>query len=397
MISARKTTWMSLSCSLTLLLGTPAIADDTELLLINPDPSLNPKPNVMFILDTSGSMNSNETTVEPYDSAVNYSGSCDASALFWTDVDTLPVCDGNETQFIAKTSFQCEFAARQLSGIGSYTDTMVQYRDAGTGATSWQYLEPGDNSNSVECRADRGTHGDGTPGEVYAASASGATPWTSDSTQELSWGSAPRNLSYTVFDGNYLNWKSSPNTVSLSRTQIMKIVTTKVLDSINNLNVGVMRFNQTQGGPVLLGLTDLDTNRQVILDTIDGLDANGWTPLSETLYENALYWTGAPAWYGEQVSEYTTDPGALFSTGPEVYQSPTLDSCAKNFNVLLTDGAPTQDDDGPVRAPTLPNFTSVLGRSSCLVMAQARGNAWTISQNISAKWIPIPHWMAIKR
>ena len=65
-ISTRKTTWMSVSCAFALLAGMPAIADDTELLLINPDPSNNPKPNVMFILDSSGSM----TTTADDDSAV---------------------------------------------------------------------------------------------------------------------------------------------------------------------------------------------------------------------------------------------------------------------------------------------------------------------------------------
>ena len=38
-ISTRKTTWTSLGCVVALLSGTPALADDTELLLINPDPT----------------------------------------------------------------------------------------------------------------------------------------------------------------------------------------------------------------------------------------------------------------------------------------------------------------------------------------------------------------------
>jgi hypothetical protein len=46
-ISTRKITWMSVGCAVAMLTGMPAIADDTELLLLNPDRSQNPKPNVM--------------------------------------------------------------------------------------------------------------------------------------------------------------------------------------------------------------------------------------------------------------------------------------------------------------------------------------------------------------
>ncbi len=52
--------------------GTPALADDTELLLLNPDELTAPKPNIMFILDTSGSMTTVENTREIYDSALAF-------------------------------------------------------------------------------------------------------------------------------------------------------------------------------------------------------------------------------------------------------------------------------------------------------------------------------------
>ena len=101
-ISNRKNTWISVGCGIALLSGAPAMADDTELLLITPDPRFNPKPNVMFILDTSGSMGTTETTIQPYDNTITYSGACDVNALYWTDVDVLPICDVNNTQWIDK-------------------------------------------------------------------------------------------------------------------------------------------------------------------------------------------------------------------------------------------------------------------------------------------------------
>ena len=371
-ISSRKFTWTSTGCALALLSGAPAFADDTELLLINPDPTLNPKPNVMFILDTSGSMTTTESTNAPYDSSTNYSGLCDTDAIYWTDVDVLPVCDslGTNIQWVWKTAFQCDYATNQIQGIGSFTNTMVQYRSDGASAEKWQYLAPAEYSGPVECQADSGVHGDGSNStDVYAVNGTGLSyPWTDLATSELSWGSAPRNLSYTVYDGNYLNWKNSPTSVTLSRSVIMKEVTKKVLSSVRNLNVGLMRFNNNEGGPVILGITDLDSNRAAVMTAIDSLPAGGGTPLSEVMYENALYWRGMSAHYGELINETPTNPNALVSPDPatEVYKQPTWDVCAKNYNVLLTDGQPNNNEDELTLIPSLPNYSAALGgRTSC--------------------------------
>ena len=377
----RKNTWMSVSCVAALLVGAPAVADDTELLLINPDPSKNPKPNVMFILDTSGSMTTQQTTVEPYDGNTTYGGDCDPNRVYWTDVDIVPDCDASNTQYIEKTSFQCQYATNQMFGIGSFTNTMVQYRDGGkdgmsTGNAKWQYLAPGYHTEPVECQADSGVHGDGRATFLWAASGINlADPFTDDPKSELSWGSAPRNLAYTFYDGNYLNWKNSPVSVSLSRSDIMKEVTKKVLSSVNNLNVGLMRFNPTGpndergvGGSISLDITDLDANRQAVLDAVDALPADGWTPLSETMYENALYWRGMAANYGI-IGWNDTDTSALAGGGAAVagavYEAPEWDVCAKNYNVLLTDGEPTQDTDTPGLMANLPGIAGALGYTGC--------------------------------
>ena len=125
-IFTHKITWMSISCALALLTGVPVIADDTELLLISPDPTNEPKANVMFILDTSGSMNTTQETTEPYDSTNTYGGDCRMDAIYWTDVDVQPVCDGSNTSYIPESSLHCDFASNQMSRIGSSTNPTVQ-------------------------------------------------------------------------------------------------------------------------------------------------------------------------------------------------------------------------------------------------------------------------------
>ncbi|MDX2410618.1 MAG: PilC/PilY family type IV pilus protein [Woeseiaceae bacterium] len=380
-ISTRKITWMSVGCAVAMLTGMPAIADDTELLLLNPDPSQNPKPNVMFILDTSGSMTTTQATTKPYDTTNPYPGSCDSDTMYWTDVDVTPVCDVDNVQYFAKSVYHCDYSMQQISGIGSYTDTMVMFRPdlvaaIGTDENQWDHLEKDFHDSRVECQADSGDHGDGTTDYVYALRGTDlSTPFTNVESNELSWGSNPANRSYTVFDGNYLNWKTNPIPDTLSRSVIMKAVTKQVLSSVKNLNVGLMRFNPTGpndvaggdrgvGGSVILDLTDLDANRQDVLDAVEALPASGWTPLSETMYESALYWRGLPAKYGD-IDWAVTDDDALVSSDPMRYEIPEWDVCAKNYNVMLTDGAPTEDVETPGLLGNLPNFAGALGYAGC--------------------------------
>ena len=382
-ISMRKTTWMSVSFAVALLTGLPAVADDTELLLINPDPSQNPKPNVMFILDSSGSMTTTQSTLKPYNSATVYAGDCDSTALYWTDVDVTPDCSVPNDQWFYKSNYYCDFSTRQIEGIGSYTDTMIMFRPdvADPAKNSWNDFVAGRHDDPIECQADSGKDGDGMDlFKIYAQSGSELAPssaYTNNPDQEVSWGSPPRNISYTVYDGNYLNWQILGETATLSRSAIMKETAKKVLSSVNNLNVGLMRFDGNDGGAVILDITDLDSMRQTVLDAIDGIGAGGNTPLSETLYEAALYWRGLDAHYGAAAMSTLTDPNALLA-GTETYEQPDWDVCAKNYNVLLTDGQPTEDYDTAGDAVTaglignLPNIATALGYTGCdgTVLAQ---------------------------
>ncbi|MGI9204305.1 MAG: PilC/PilY family type IV pilus protein [Woeseiaceae bacterium] len=377
-IRKKKLAWMTAASIYAMAAGAPVWADDTELLLVNPNSSVQPKPNVLLILDTSGSMDSLEETAKPYDPNQTYNtGLCDPGKLYWTDIDVLPVCAGAglDTQVIEKSAFKCDAATRRLNGIGNYSNTMVQWRSAPFSIGTvywWQDLAAGDETSWVECQNDREKHGDGTAGDVYATAyawfnSSASNAWVSDPSIELSWGSAPRNVEYTVYDGNWLNWKSNPELVNLERLDIVQKVTTTVLNSIENVNVGLMRFNDNDGGPIIHAVSDLEQNRSSLVSKVNALDHQGRTPLSEVLYEAALYWDGLAAEFGERIDQYPTDPNALMSpTGPEIYRSPILDSCAKNYNVLLSDGNPNDNEEERTLVPTLPEFAALTGSAACI-------------------------------
>ncbi len=372
----KKTQWTCLGLALALTSGSPSLADDTEILLINPNQANPPKPNVMFIIDSSGSMGSSVSTKEQYDSAVSYpaDAGCDPNRLYWTLVTSVPSCEAANTQFIENTSFSCAAATARIVGIGSYTDSMVQYRDDGTGATAWQTLLPGNNLGLVECEDDSGVHGASSTAasKPFALKGNSAEAYTSDATQEIAWISNSVSDSVTVYDGNYLNYRATPVLVSARKIDIVRDVTTTVMNSISNVNVGIMRFNADAGGPVIQDIVDLDVdqNRTAVLLAINGIEAAGATPLSETLYEAARFWRGMPAYYGESVNEHTTDPGALRQLSPEIYEQPAMDSCTKNFNVLLSDGVPNTDQETPSLVNDvingLPDWSTVLGgRTGC--------------------------------
>jgi len=375
----RKTKWMSVGLLLALTCAAPVYADDTELLLLNPNAAVQAVPNVLLIIDSSGSMGDQEQTREVYDSAITYLGgvnACDPAYLYWSTYKNItPSCDPANTKRVLKTAFLCEDARQQIAGIGLYKGRMAQYRTGASGffsiflglsAARWQNLEAGNESAVVECQKDRKKHGDGLNlTDLYAQKGGDVAMYTSDKDDEVSWGSWPTNQNVTVYDGNYLNYIVNPTYIQDSRINIVNNTAKAILNSISGISVGIMRFNDTQGGPVILGVKDLDTNRTAILNTINGIVAGGYTPVSETMYEAARYWRGLPGHYDNLINEHTTDPDALASTSPDVYQPPGNQSCAKNFNVVLTDGAPTNDTDPPGLVDSLPNWLATQGYAGC--------------------------------
>ncbi|MCG8369132.1 MAG: hypothetical protein MJA32_01315 [Proteobacteria bacterium] len=382
----RKTTGTVLGVMLALAAGVPALADDTELLLVAPTDPSQLKPNVMFILDTSGSMTTTQETDVPFDPDTDYSdlGDCDGDSMYYSEDGSIPVCDDDNDLYIDKTSWHCDASSVQIAGVGSYTGVLVQYRapgggggdddedeDEDNGDKEWLPLEPGNRFDDVECEADSATHGRNdfaTTTDVYATNAydSNGDGWTNDSSQEISWGSSGVNRTYSMYDGNYINYKQNPPQETRSRSYIMKLATKQVLNSVDDMNVGIMRFNHKEGGVVIRAPSDLDSNRAQILAEIDALGAAGWTPLSETLFENALFWMGLPGHYAGTIDEHTTDPNALAVTEPApIYRQPDMLSCSKNFNVLITDGKPTQDAGTPGLLGQLPGYGTVLNRTGC--------------------------------
>ena len=168
----KRVQWTGIGLTLALLAGSPAWADDTELLLSTPNSTGADKPNILFILDSSGSMTTIEKTQAPYDRNGKYSGSCSRNRYYWTEGNSIPECRSDGRYSVEKTSFYCAQGVAQMSEAGSYYDTFAQYRRTNRSGFRWRPIRDRDDESPVECAGDSGKHGAGYDGDdedaVYA-------------------------------------------------------------------------------------------------------------------------------------------------------------------------------------------------------------------------------------
>ena len=94
----RQLATVAVAAVITLMASAPARADDTEL-FVGPAVTASPsRPNILFVMDTSGSMANTVQSKLPYSATTTYSGSCDAGRVYWSRPDgqgkfTPPDCD----------------------------------------------------------------------------------------------------------------------------------------------------------------------------------------------------------------------------------------------------------------------------------------------------------------
>jgi len=366
-----KTRAMLLTFIVSAMTALPLLADDTEVYLGDLAFSTNIRPNVLFIIDTSGSMSTNVTmTTGTYDPATTYSGSCDPAYVYWassTSNGTAPSCSTNS--YIATSSNNCADSAPALAtgasgGPGYYTGTLARY-NIRHGEDRWQRLSNRDHSEIIDCAADYGIHGDGGA-NTYPADENDGGPYRSNSTNAINWNNT--GGVYTLYSANYLNWINSPGvTTTQTRLQIVQNVFNNLIDSTSGINASLMRFDDrdttsNHGGYFLLPMQALDSSsRTTFKNAANTLTANGYTPLSETMYEAARFFRGENVKFGNSTSPGTNHSGVLDPSDSTLYVSPISYQCQQNYIVLLTDGDPTYDSDADSDIAALPDFALTAG------------------------------------
>jgi type IV pilus assembly protein PilY1 len=338
-LTKKQLAWFAVGALWTMLTGRAAWGDDTELFVGMASASSASRPNILLIIDNSGSMGDEILTQDTYNPASTYAGTCSTSVIYWrTNTGTPPDCA--TARYFNNTAMMCQAGLTSLASAGEFTDQMAQYNDStGRNGKTWGSISQFQRNRLVECQDDNGVHGDGNPAaNVYPLN--GATnaqdAWQATPGGSFSW--AAQGV-YTVYSGNYLNWYYGPTHLQ-QKLQVVKDVANSLLNSINGVNIGLMVFNDNQGGYVLHAMENIATARSSMISQINALTADTWTPLSETLYEAGLYYAGKAIDYGTSSVSAARDPG-----NNNVYNSPLTISCQKNFVVILTDGGPTKDNN----------------------------------------------------
>jgi type IV pilus assembly protein PilY1 len=367
------TTWIMAGFAWALVAGAPALADDTELFVGTTGAGAGTQPNILLVIDTSGSMGDTVTTQSTYSSSTVYPGSCSTSRVYWSSGTSGPPNCGT-SQYVDASYMVCQAAQDAFDlDAGRYTGTIAQYDSVKNGSTDtanrWETLAWGRNDEYVECEADNGVHGQATGNaEVYPRDNANPIKWTSNASQGIDWNASPTNTTYTLYEGNYLNWYYGP-TSSARKIDIVKDVATDLVNSISGVNIGLMRFNNNEGGPIIHAVEDVASARSALVSTISSLGAGGFTPLSEVLYEAGLYYRGAHVDYGNTQgppnSVAAARSGAPGTPEYNIYDSPIASSCQKNFIVMLTDGDPTYDSSANSKITGQPNYGTAVGGGTC--------------------------------
>ena len=346
-------------------------ADDTEIYVGSNSLSSDIKPNVVFIIDTSGSMDTDETVINgTYDSSTAYLGTCTSDKIYYSTNGSAPDCSTNN--YILATSNTCKASATALSstGTGYYNVRAARYKAGssrgrgGSASDTWDNLSSSNHDDYVECADDWGVHGQTDASTtLYPADESDGGPWVSSSASGIRWSRTGDD--YTFYNANYLNWINGTGVSTIkTRLEIVQEVFSNLMDSVSNINISVMRFDENgSGGYFIMPMAELtDSNRANYQTAVNNLTANGNTPLSETLYESYLFYKGAAQHFGDSSSPSTNVAGVLDGSN---YQSPIEYQCQKNFVILLTDGDPTNDDEADSNIEGLSGFSAVTGAASC--------------------------------
>ena len=201
---------LATAAAVTVLSTMPARADDTEL-FVGPAVTAPPaRPNILFIVDTSGSMDEEQWTQGEFIPGETYSGSCDRGRLYWSRTGTPPDC-GSSMDYISTSAFVCNNAQRSLSLNGyAVVERAAQWQPR-VSSTVPRTLLAGTCAKRLEQlrRVRSGcwySRRDASSSRRYAVNGS-SDAWQSSATL---W---PGGETGTVhfYSGNYLNYRADPD------------------------------------------------------------------------------------------------------------------------------------------------------------------------------------------
>lgn len=167
------------------------------------------------------------------------------------------------------------------------------------------------------------------------------------------------------------------------RINVARTVSASLVTANRALRMGLATFNSPTtadrgpGGYIVRAITDLQattsttssqatTNYNNLVSSINALGAVANTPLAESYYE---------------VTRYFRSMAPYYNSSPSTYTSPIQYRCQKNFGVVITDGLPTYDRSFPTNDPAitsankLPNWDNVSNDGDNPTSGDAEGDS----------------------
>lgn len=322
------------------------IADDTELFVSDVSDENGIRPQVLIIFDNSGSMRTSEEVVaEPYDNSIDYTNGNNSTKIYWSSNTEIPSHDSNKYFFIDENN--CNASITVLANTGKYNGNMRRWRN---NKSRWVSLS-GNKGSIFDCKEDylnADNNNPGTGGDGYTINGNNG-PYSS--TLSSSNNVFSGNDAITLYTANYVYWNESSGSTEMSRLDIAKSAIASLISSTPSVDFGLEIFNYNygnssddkNGGRIVDRVMLRDTDEsQALIDKINNLNAETWTPLCESMYEAYRYYAGKAVYFGDDNSSATPSRDSDAESGG-VYISPFKTCQEEAYIILMTDGEPTYD------------------------------------------------------
>lgn len=341
-----------LAACLAALVGSYSVATparDTDIYTRAKNVGRDDTPNVLIVVDTSGSMNTDVIiTRTAYDPTVTYPtvGAIQAGRIYWDTKGGEPPTGTD--QWFLETDNNCEASKSFLNTQGSYA---TRYAGAFDG-NKWTNLTGRQNSRKVDCLEDDGA----TDTNGYATDTT-TTGYSKDKATEIVW---TRRSSPKFYTANYMNWRYGPTlTTTKTRMEIAKDVLSNIIRTNPNMRFGLMTFNSNDtggpdGGRVVFSVDNMTPTRTTaMVKVVNSLVPKGYTPLAETMWEAYTYLAGKNVDFGDDDTSSLPARDTTAENGAGQYISPFKYECQQAYIIYMTDGDPTNDNDADTKIGAL--------------------------------------------
>ncbi|MBL0527702.1 hypothetical protein JD474_01045 [Aeromonas caviae] len=360
-------------CWCSLVFGiTSTRADDTELFIYDFNKAGDFRPKVLLIFDTSGSMKETMQVSEAYDPATIYPAlpndpdtNNSKKYIYFSSNSSVPSITSS-ARFPDSVN-ACATSKLPLSNVGQFVSAVWVYKE--TNFLFWRYWswdsirgEQEKDIKLVDCQQDVTVRNTANPysgtltvgaGYPIRGNSTATAAYTADVTNVYN-----NNTGITLYSSNYIRWYHGPGKpVSQSRLSIAKNAVAELISSTLGVDFGLAVFNEnssrntnTNGGRIVRNILGSETilgngktGEQDLLDKVNALNADGNTPLCETLQEAYQFFGGMSVVYGTQGGSLSPARDTSAEKSDGTYKAP-YDNCSNNgYVIYITDGEPTSD------------------------------------------------------